>query len=49
VAVPFSARFIVWRPNRTGLAGIGALLAASITAMIIEMSREPAQFIYFQF
>ena len=49
VAVPFSASFIVWRPNRRGLAGIGTLLAASITAMIIEMSREPAQFIYFQF
>ncbi len=49
VAVPFSARFIVWRPNPIGLASIGVLLAGAITATIIEMSREPAQFIYFQF
>jgi len=49
VAVPFSARFVVWRPNRIGLASVGLLLAGAITAMIIEMSREPAQFIYFQF
>lgn len=49
VALPAVARFIKWRPNAVGLAACGLLLAASITAMIIGMSREPAQFIYFQF
>jgi len=49
VALPASARFIHWRPNAFGLACIGVLLAGAVTATIIEMSREPAQFIYFQF
>ncbi|WP_057884179.1 MBOAT family O-acyltransferase [Tsuneonella troitsensis] len=49
VALPAVGRFIKWRPNAVGLAACGLVLAASITAMIIEMSREPAQFIYFQF
>ena len=49
VALPPSARFIHWRPNTVGLACVGVLLAADVTATIIEMSREPAQFIYFQF
>jgi alginate O-acetyltransferase complex protein AlgI len=49
VAVPFSARLIRWRPNSVGLAAVGMLLASAVTATIIEMYREPAQFIYFQF
>lgn len=49
VARPYLSRFIVWRPNFIGLAAVGALLATSIAALIIESSREPAQFIYFQF
>lgn len=49
VALPSWTQFIVWRPNRIGLAVCGAVLSASITALIIEMSREPAQFVYFQF
>lgn len=49
VALPGRTRFINWRPNLVGLAACGAVLAASITALIIEMSREPAQFVYFQF
>jgi alginate O-acetyltransferase complex protein AlgI len=38
-----------WRPNAVGLAAIGFLLALVITATLMGMSREPAQFIYFQF
>ena len=49
VALPASARFIHWRPNPVGLACVGVLLASAVTATIIELSREPAQFIYFQF
>jgi len=49
VAVLPWSRSFAWRPTRIGLAAVGAVLAASITTMIIEMSREPAQFIYFQF
>lgn len=49
VAMPEWSRFIKWRPNAIGVAACGLVLAASITAMIVEMSREPAQFIYFQF
>ena len=49
VSLPAWARFIKWRPNVIGQAACGLVLAASITAMIIGMSREPAQFIYFQF
>jgi D-alanyl-lipoteichoic acid acyltransferase DltB (MBOAT superfamily) len=49
VAIPASARFIHWCPNAVGLACVGVLVASDVTATIIEMSREPAQFIYFQF
>jgi alginate O-acetyltransferase complex protein AlgI len=38
-----------WRPNTIGLASIGMLIAIVITATLIGMNREPAQFIYFQF
>jgi len=38
-----------WRPNVLGLATIGGLIAVVITATLIGMTREPAQFIYFQF
>jgi D-alanyl-lipoteichoic acid acyltransferase DltB (MBOAT superfamily) len=43
------ASVIHWRPNLLGLAACGGVLAASITAIVIGMSREPAQFVYFQF
>lgn len=49
LALPLWTGSIAWRPNRVGLAASGAVFAASITALIIGMSREPAQFIYFQF
>lgn len=38
-----------WRPNATGIAVAGLLLALVIFTALIGMSREPAQFIYFQF
>jgi alginate O-acetyltransferase complex protein AlgI len=38
-----------WRPNIIGLASIGLLMAVVMTATLMEMSREPAQFLYFRF
>jgi alginate O-acetyltransferase complex protein AlgI len=38
-----------WRPNAIGLASIGGLAAVVITATLMGMSREPAQFLYFKF
>jgi alginate O-acetyltransferase complex protein AlgI len=38
-----------WRPNVIGLASIGMLAAIVITATLMGMSREPAQFLYFKF
>jgi alginate O-acetyltransferase complex protein AlgI len=49
VASPVIAKFPRWRPNVLGLASAGVSLAVAISVTIFEMSREPAQFIYFQF
>jgi alginate O-acetyltransferase complex protein AlgI len=38
-----------WRPNIIGLASIGMLAAVVITATLMGISREPAQFLYFKF
>lgn len=38
-----------WRPNALWLAATGTFIAVVITATLIGMNREPAQFIYFKF
>ncbi len=41
--------YLQWRPNAIGLASIGMLAAVVITATLMGLTREPAQFLYFQF
>lgn len=43
---PISLR---WRPNAVGLASIGLFAAIVITTTLMGLTREPAQFLYFQF
>jgi D-alanyl-lipoteichoic acid acyltransferase DltB (MBOAT superfamily) len=49
IAPPALTLNLRWRPNTLGLASAGIMLAVGIATTIVEMSREPAQFIYFQF